>query len=208
MANRFPPQLFSDKFLSFHCQIAVVLQTLRRTTTAAARTPRSAPLPGSGPIHGRALDVLYEPVSRGGMRTVVKRGIQVGRRWYVAAELGAHVGERVRCYRDFDDDARICVYGDDTWICWAVDAEGAVKRQCQKIESGPVGNGTWWDLVGLGGTRFRLFSQDFVCANSATRACSCPLKGVNNAAARLQFEGKSRQTCQPFCQCAKFVCTF
>ena len=192
----------------------------------------------------RVLDVLYEPVSKGGLRTVLKRGIQVGRRWYVAPELGAHVGERVRCYRDFDAAARICVYGDDTWICWAVDAEGAerkkiaagaravqreslraelsrirrarrktsageaVKRQCQKIESGPVGNGTWWDLVGLGGTRFRLFSQDFVCANSATRACSCPLKGVNNAAARLQFEGKSRQTCQPFCQCAKFVCTF
>ena len=77
----------------------------------------------------RVLDVLYEPVSRGGMRTVVKRGIQVGRRWYVAAELGAHVGERVRCYRDFDDDARICVYGDDTWICWAVDAEGAERKK-------------------------------------------------------------------------------
>ena len=77
----------------------------------------------------RVLDVLYEPVSRGGMRTVVKRGIQVGRRWYVAPELGAHVGERVRCYRDFDDDDRICVYGDDTWVCWAVDAEGAERKK-------------------------------------------------------------------------------
>ena len=96
----------------------------------------------------------------------------------------------------------------DTDYEYTVTVSADVKRQCQKIESGPVGNGTWWDLVGLGGTRFRLFSQDFVCANSATRACSCPLKGVNNAAARLQFEGKSRQTCQPFCQCAKFVCTF
>ena len=97
----------------------------------------------------RVLDVLYEPVSKGGMRTVVKRGIQVGRRWYVAPELGAHVGERVRCYRDFDDDARICVYGDDTWICWAVDAEGvdrkeialqarAVQRQSLRAELGHI----------------------------------------------------------------------
>ena len=77
----------------------------------------------------RVLDVLYEPVSRGGMRTVLKRGIQVGQRWYVAAELGAHVGERVRCYRDFDNEARICVYGDDTWICWAVDAEGTERKK-------------------------------------------------------------------------------
>ncbi len=77
----------------------------------------------------RVLDVLYEPVSRGGLRTVVKRGIQVGRRWYVAPELGAHVGERVRCYRDFEGDARICVYSDDTWICWAVDAEGAERKE-------------------------------------------------------------------------------
>ena len=77
----------------------------------------------------RVLDVLYEPVSRGGVRTVLKRGIQVDHRWYVAPELGAHVGERVRCYRDFDDDARICVYGDDTWICWAVDAEGAERKK-------------------------------------------------------------------------------
>ena len=77
----------------------------------------------------RVLDVLYEPVSKGGLRTVLKRGIQVGRRWYVAPELGAHVGERVRCYRDFDAAARICVYGDDTWICWAVDAEGAERKK-------------------------------------------------------------------------------
>ncbi|MXW63318.1 MAG: transposase [Bacteroidetes bacterium SB0662_bin_6] len=77
----------------------------------------------------RVLDVLYEPVSRGGMRTVLKRGIQIDHRWYVAPELGAHVGERVRCYRDFDDEARICVYGDDKWICWAVDAEGAERKE-------------------------------------------------------------------------------
>ncbi len=76
----------------------------------------------------RVLNVLYEPVSRGGMRTVVKRGIQVGHRWYVAPELGAHIGERVRCYRDFEGDSRICVYGDDTWICWAVDAGGVERK--------------------------------------------------------------------------------
>ena len=77
----------------------------------------------------RVLDVLFEPVSQGGMRTVVKRGVQVGRRWYVAPELGACVGERVRCYRDPDDDARICVYGAETWICWAVDAVGAERQE-------------------------------------------------------------------------------
>lgn len=77
----------------------------------------------------RVLDVLLEPVSGGGARTVLKRGISVGRRWYVAPELGAHVGERVRCYRDPENDARICVYGTDAWICWAVDAKGADRQQ-------------------------------------------------------------------------------
>ena len=77
----------------------------------------------------RILDVLFEPIAGGGIRTVLKRGIQVGRRWYVAPELGAHVGERVRCYRDPDDHGRLCIYGEDTWICWAVDAEGTERKE-------------------------------------------------------------------------------
>ena len=89
----------------------------RRTHTSLGCSPWERANSWKGAVRRiedkRVLDVLYEPVSKGGMRTVVKRGIQVGRRWYVAPELGAHVGERVRCYRDFDDDARICVYGDD-----------------------------------------------------------------------------------------------
>ena len=105
----------------------------RRTHTSLGCSPWERANSWKGAVRRiedeRVLDVLYEPVSKGGMRTVVKRGIQVGRRWYVAPELGAHVGERVRCYRDFDDDARICVYGDDVWICWAVDAEGAERKK-------------------------------------------------------------------------------
>ena len=105
----------------------------RRTHTSLGCSPWERANSWKGAVRRiedeRVLDVLYEPVSKGGMRTVVKRGIQVGRRWYVAPELGAHVGERVRCYRDFDDDARICVYGDDTWICWAVDAEGVERKE-------------------------------------------------------------------------------
>ena len=125
----------------------------RRTHTSLGCSPAERANSWKGAVRRiedeRVLDVLYEPVSKGGMRTVVKRGIQVGRRWYVAPELGAHVGERVRCYRDFDDDARICVYGDDTWICWAVDAEGvdrkeialqarAVQRQSLRAELGHI----------------------------------------------------------------------
>ena len=125
----------------------------RRTHTSLGSSPWERANSWKGAVRRiedeRVLDVLYEPVSKGGMRTVVKRGIQVGRRWYVAPELGAHVGERVRCYRDFDDDARICVYGDDTWICWAVDAEGvdrkeialqarAVQRQSLRAELGHI----------------------------------------------------------------------
>ena len=105
----------------------------RRTHTSLGSSPWERANSWKGAVRRiedeRVLDVLYEPVSKGGMRTVLKRGIQVGRRWYVAPELGAHVGERIRCYRDFDDDARICVYGDDVWICWAVDAEGAERKE-------------------------------------------------------------------------------
>ena len=51
-----------------------------------------------------------------------------------------------------------------------------VKRQCQKIESGPVGNETWWDLVGLGETRF--------CPRGAFQPGFCLRKH--------RYEGRSR----------------
>ncbi len=62
----------------------------------------------------RALDpLLAEPVSRSGdgpRRTIRKQGISVGGIWYIAAEMGTRVGERVEVRYDPGDPARLFVF--------------------------------------------------------------------------------------------------
>ena len=94
----------------------------------------------------RVLDLMLEPVEgKEGVRSISKRGISVDRRWYIAPELAAHIGERVRCYHDPDSPARLCVYLRDEWLCWAEDSEGAdsqtiaraaKKRQREDLRAG------------------------------------------------------------------------
>ena len=71
------------------------------------------------------------------------------------------------------------------------------------------------DLVGLGGTwrddilpRGCFSARILFTQTMHASPLMAPQGSVYNAAARLQFEGKSRYTCQPFCQCAEFLCTF
>lgn len=60
----------------------------------------------------RALDVLLsEPVNRDGL-TVGKKGVTVGRRSYLSADLGPYIGQRVRALWDETDIARMFVFDD------------------------------------------------------------------------------------------------
>lgn len=71
----------------------------------------------------RALDQLLLPIA--GTRVVLKKGISVNGRFFIAEELGAIMGQRVLVRHDPHDPSRIMVYRshDETFLCMAVDPE-------------------------------------------------------------------------------------
>jgi hypothetical protein len=83
----------------------------------------------------RVLDVLLEPVpdvgSGAGVRTVQKSGISVGGTYYVAPELEAVMGQKVRCLYDPHSAGRIAVFSQPElkFVAWAVCPEGAEDRR-------------------------------------------------------------------------------
>lgn len=107
----------------------------RTTHSGIQCTPRERAEQYSGPIKrihdDRVLDVLLEPVSRGGKRKVHKKGISVGGEWFTAPELGAYIGEDVTCYYDPQKAGRIMVYSDQeaAFICLAEAPETAEDRR-------------------------------------------------------------------------------
>lgn len=85
----------------------------------------------------RALDLLLAEAPDGhGGRTVGKKGLRVDGLVYVAPELAALVGERVRVLYDPDDVGRVVVYHDDQFVCVAECPEVlGVSRREIAIES-------------------------------------------------------------------------
>ncbi|HET7348413.1 MAG TPA: transposase family protein, partial [Acidobacteriaceae bacterium] len=85
----------------------------------------------------RTLDLLLAEAPDGhGGRTVGKKGIRVDGLLYIAPELGAFAGERVRVLYDPDDVGRIVVYHDDQFVCVAKCPEVlGVSRREIAIES-------------------------------------------------------------------------
>lgn len=71
----------------------------------------------------RALDQLLMPLA--GQRNVLKKGISVERRWYIAPELGGIMQQKVMVRRDPYDLSRIFVYygHQEQFFCIAVDPE-------------------------------------------------------------------------------------
>lgn len=72
----------------------------------------------------RILDVMLQPIpSNRGLRTVGKEGLKVSGGFYIAAELGAIVGDEVLCKWDPHNVGRIYVFNRITaeFICIAVD---------------------------------------------------------------------------------------
>jgi putative transposase len=68
----------------------------------------------------RALDILLAEAPDGhGGRTVTKKGLRVDGFTYMAPDLGALVGERVRVLYDPADMGRIVVYRDESFVCVA-----------------------------------------------------------------------------------------
>lgn len=113
----------------------------KKTHSGIGMSPRERAEAYSGPIKrihdDRALDMLLEPVPaagrrKAGMRTVQKKGIQVGATWYIAPELGAgYIGQDVMCFYDPHKAGRIVVYDaiDVAFVCLAVAPEGAEERR-------------------------------------------------------------------------------
>lgn len=113
-----------------------------------SRTPFQVAAAWVGPVRRiedeRALDMLLAEPAEGGARTVLKKGIGVEGAWFIAAELGDLVGERVDVRLDPDDIGRIFVYridtvtGRKTFVCLAENAErlgvtrAAVALQAKK----------------------------------------------------------------------------
>jgi len=69
----------------------------------------------------RALDILLaEAPGNNGRRTVQKKGIELDRAWFIAPELGAHVGEDVFVRHDPLDLGRIYVFdAEEGFVCVA-----------------------------------------------------------------------------------------
>jgi transposase InsO family protein len=101
----------------------------------------------------RALDgLLMDAPGASGIRVVGKKGIQLSagagrKRWYVAAELGPHVGYRVHVSLDPINDGYVVVYNDDrtNFICVAEDAAQIennrlieLAREAQRLQRAPI----------------------------------------------------------------------
>ncbi len=74
----------------------------------------------------RLLDVMLQPIpTNRGLRTVHKEGIKLSGGFYIAAELGAIVGDEVLCKWDPKNVGRIYVFNriNNEFICIAVDHE-------------------------------------------------------------------------------------
>ncbi|HEY2070682.1 MAG TPA: Mu transposase C-terminal domain-containing protein [Rhizomicrobium sp.] len=87
----------------------------------------------------RALDaLLLSPPDGHGLRVVLKRGISVSGRNYIAPELGAHMGQRVHVRLDPYDLSRIVVFSRDgsTFLCVAEDAEAISNDYRMQIAKG------------------------------------------------------------------------
>ena len=74
-------------------------------------------------VDERALDAL---LADGGTRVVSKKGVQIDGGFYIAAALGAMVGERVQVRQDAADWGRVQVFTDEAdtigrWVCTAED---------------------------------------------------------------------------------------
>lgn len=84
----------------------------------------------------RALDMLLFPApDSSGIRVVVKSGVRVGNAFYVAPELGAHMGDRVFVRLDPHDASRIVVYSHDgsAFLCVAEDKTGIPPERLMRI---------------------------------------------------------------------------
>ncbi|MGQ8367103.1 Mu transposase C-terminal domain-containing protein [Glaciecola sp. 1036] len=73
----------------------------------------------------RQLDILLAPVPGDGIRTVTKEGVKVDGAYYIHAELGACIGDRVMCRWNPKDIGKITVFSTITnkFICEAVNPE-------------------------------------------------------------------------------------
>lgn len=105
-------------------------------------TPAARALASAHDIHRvadeRALDALLLPAPEtGGIRVVLKRGVQVGGRWYIHEELGAlcALHARVSVRLDPHDLSRIVVYSDDAsaFVCVAECADDIPSHRRQEI---------------------------------------------------------------------------
>lgn len=87
----------------------------------------------------RGLDALLLPPPDGhGLRVVLKRGISIKRRFYIAPELGAHMGAQLHVRMDPHDLSRIVVYDRDgvTFLCVAEDAEAMPNERRMQVARG------------------------------------------------------------------------
>lgn len=77
----------------------------------------------------RVLDILLAEAPGDGTRTVRKKGIYIDNIQYIAPELGAYVGMRVKVLHDPDDLGKIYVYGEEGFICVAKSDYAGISRQ-------------------------------------------------------------------------------
>jgi transposase InsO family protein len=71
----------------------------------------------------RDLNALTYLLAEGAFKTIQKKGIRHENRYYVAAELAAHVGERVEIRLSPEDAGRVAVFQGGAFLCLAEDPE-------------------------------------------------------------------------------------
>lgn len=101
-----------------------------------AQPPRDKALSAAADVRRcpdeRALDaLLWDAPDQSGLRIVAKRGVRVESRWYIAAELGAHMGSHVHVRIDPTDTARAVIYTHDraAFLCVAEDADAITSER-------------------------------------------------------------------------------
>lgn len=73
-------------------------------------------------LDDRALDLFLMPVAGKGTRVITKRGISLGKSWFAAPELAAHIGSTVRCRQDDANLGSLHVFAmDGSYLCEALD---------------------------------------------------------------------------------------
>lgn len=73
----------------------------------------------------RALDVLLSPAPKdGGWRTIVKKGVEVNRRYYFSTEMVGYEGKRIQALQDHSDLGRIyCFLESGEYLCMGLCAD-------------------------------------------------------------------------------------